>query len=370
MENQEEKTFQEDKWDGTIATSFEGGSGTQDNPYLIATGAQLAYLSKIVNSSIKQEEARQGAYYKLTADINLSRLKWTPIGSGTPKGENGFCGAFDGDRHKVFNLKVYNVTIKTGLFGLVTSPEKLPYSIRNLLIEDANIIGGDYTSILAGYVCGLGSGSAKIQNCHVNGTLTGKQNSGGISGYISYTSLEDCSAHVIATCPNDGIAGALVGETFKASLVRCKAEGKVHAKYTVGGLAGMLFWETTVNDCRSVAHVTTNGCCCGGFAGTIAGYSGLFGSTVSNCMACGTVTSFFAKGEYTKIGGFVGELNASHCINCKFSGAIVNNGDKPVGAFIGYDDDGKTSQCQYEEMTNESQPAIGVTSKAGTHQIN
>ncbi|MDO4568054.1 MAG: hypothetical protein Q4B99_03745, partial [Clostridia bacterium] len=31
-------------WDGTIATSYAGGTGTQDDPYLIENGAQLAYL--------------------------------------------------------------------------------------------------------------------------------------------------------------------------------------------------------------------------------------------------------------------------------------------------------------------------------------
>ena len=29
----------EDKWDGSVASSFAGGSGTEPDPYLIATGA-------------------------------------------------------------------------------------------------------------------------------------------------------------------------------------------------------------------------------------------------------------------------------------------------------------------------------------------
>lgn len=35
-----------DIWDGSIATGFAGGMGTQEDPYLIATGAQLAFFGK------------------------------------------------------------------------------------------------------------------------------------------------------------------------------------------------------------------------------------------------------------------------------------------------------------------------------------
>ena len=36
-------------WDGSVATAFAGGDGTESNPYQIADGAQLAYLASEVN---------------------------------------------------------------------------------------------------------------------------------------------------------------------------------------------------------------------------------------------------------------------------------------------------------------------------------
>ena len=33
-------------WDGTVADSFAGGDGSEDNPYLISNGKELALLSK------------------------------------------------------------------------------------------------------------------------------------------------------------------------------------------------------------------------------------------------------------------------------------------------------------------------------------
>lgn len=36
-------------WDGTIASGFAGGDGTQNNPFQIETAAQLAHFAKTVN---------------------------------------------------------------------------------------------------------------------------------------------------------------------------------------------------------------------------------------------------------------------------------------------------------------------------------
>ena len=36
-------------WDGSTAAAFAGGTGTAEDPYQIANGAQLAYLASSVN---------------------------------------------------------------------------------------------------------------------------------------------------------------------------------------------------------------------------------------------------------------------------------------------------------------------------------
>ena len=57
-------------WDGTAATEFAGGKGTQSKPYLIETAQQLAYLARSVNSGTDYS----GEYISLQADLDLSRL--------------------------------------------------------------------------------------------------------------------------------------------------------------------------------------------------------------------------------------------------------------------------------------------------------
>ena len=57
-------------WDGSIATAFAGGTGTESDPYQIANGAELAYLASSVNSG----ETYTGKNFVLTANIDLNGL--------------------------------------------------------------------------------------------------------------------------------------------------------------------------------------------------------------------------------------------------------------------------------------------------------
>ena len=89
-----------DLWDGTTASGFEGGSGTEQDPYQIASGAQLAYLAALVNSGAPGEKCKD-EYFVLTSDLNLNNLEWIPIGKDAVKmllGESDysvFAGNFD-----------------------------------------------------------------------------------------------------------------------------------------------------------------------------------------------------------------------------------------------------------------------------------
>ena len=70
-------------WDGavsaTVDLSLGGGSGTQGDPYIIATEADLARLSVNVNDG----HDYAGQYIKLTGDPDLNGEEWTPVGDNT-----------------------------------------------------------------------------------------------------------------------------------------------------------------------------------------------------------------------------------------------------------------------------------------------
>ena len=77
-------------WDGKTLTApaIDEASGE----YMIATGAELAWLAKNVTSSTTEYKAR------LISDIDLGNFDWTPIGKAS---KAKFNGSFNGDGHKI-----------------------------------------------------------------------------------------------------------------------------------------------------------------------------------------------------------------------------------------------------------------------------
>ena len=70
---------QTDVWDGSVATAFESGDGTKNDPFVIKTAAQLAFLAAEVNSGADYN----GKYVSMESNLDLNHLEWTPIGNGT-----------------------------------------------------------------------------------------------------------------------------------------------------------------------------------------------------------------------------------------------------------------------------------------------
>ncbi|MBQ7232697.1 MAG: hypothetical protein IJX07_05685, partial [Bacillales bacterium] len=86
-----------DVWDGSVASSFASGEGTDSNPYIIEKTSQLAFLAQEINSG----KDYSGKYFLLACDLDLNNHEWTPIGNGT----YNFAGFFDGNHHSILNLK-------------------------------------------------------------------------------------------------------------------------------------------------------------------------------------------------------------------------------------------------------------------------
>ncbi len=89
-------------WDGVrVASSFFAGNGTQDNPYLIHNGEELAYFKQLIegeNSALYTDK-----YYALAADIDLNFHEWTPIGIEVDGVLRIFRGHFDGRGYVIRN---------------------------------------------------------------------------------------------------------------------------------------------------------------------------------------------------------------------------------------------------------------------------
>ena len=102
------------------ADTYASGTGTEADPYIISTEAQLRALAEAVNGGANQA----GVFFKLGADITLTS-EWTPIGlfdDSPAEAENDidtpFSGNFDGAGHKVEGLSITSTDkASVGLFG-------------------------------------------------------------------------------------------------------------------------------------------------------------------------------------------------------------------------------------------------------------
>ena len=157
-------------WDGSVAESFAGGSGTAEDPYLIANGAQLKRFAAIVNGTdgMTQNTAACG---KLTADILLNDTEgweswnettapaknWTPIGSY----EKQFIGILDGDGHSVSGIYINSTTNYQGLVGYLGEGGTLQnLGVKASYIKGRNIVGG---------LCGMNF--CNVSNCYNFGSV-------------------------------------------------------------------------------------------------------------------------------------------------------------------------------------------------------
>ena len=190
--------------DGTekiiVAESFSG-SGTETDPYLIESGAELAYLSKVC----AEGGNTSGLYYELTADIDLANNVFTPIG---PSSTNQFKGIFNGAGNTISNLKIDRTESLSGLFGRVNGA-----TIQNLTIDHATITS---TSGNVGALVGAAYGTCTITNCVVkNSSVTGGSNlTGGLIGY-SGTAVSKCAV-IDTTVSGTEYVGGLIAQVGKA----------------------------------------------------------------------------------------------------------------------------------------------------------
>ena len=319
-----ESVLNADVWDGTVATGFASGSGISDDPYLISTSAQLAYLAQQVNGGTSYE----GKYFRQTANFDLAGKKWTPIGNFP----NEFKGHFDGDNKEVYDLNVDITGSYAGLFG----------NIRNGSVKNVRICSGSVKASVH-YVGGIVGefNYSTMENCTASVNVSGNSNVGGLAGSISGSTVSNCHF----------LSGEIVGS----------GDGNWDGEY-VGGIVGHVQSSnvSTVKDCSANASVKGKM--------NVGGLCGWFGNgdhEFSKCIMKGTIT---VTKEWC--GGLVGYLSSSNgkFENCQFEGSIKKDGDdvSATGIAIGADNSNVTFKncvCTIDEQTKTD---LGKDNKVGS----
>ena len=369
-----------DTWDGKTVTAFatkdaDGNElgNTEENPILISSCAQLAYLSE----HVKNGEKYENTYFKLTDDLNLAGKSWRPIGYKSASGtsDTPFCGTFDGDRHEIMGLRVDANSNCLGLFGYIKSTY-----LKNLKISSADINStGDYAAILCGY-----AEEANISNCSVSGKVKIEHTTaGGLVAYLKNSNMSNCTAEVEVTSQHN--VGGLCGKIDCGIIEKCtvlpgsSTMAVIPNSYNpnMGGLIGYI--GSDGNDVSQIGYCNTYAKVSGfGNVGGAIGYVDADNShQIGECTVYGDVSVSLPSGKTNfGIGGFVGILKYKtgkpEFSKCGFNGTITNADGTSLakgsiyGAFVGVDDSNATfTGCwYYSDKTGElSSVGTGVKDK-------
>lgn len=353
-------------WDGSVASSFDGGSGTSKDPYLISDGSQLAYLAQLVNSNTSNYSSK---YYVLTNDIDLNNVPWVPIGSGSSSSGNAFLGVFNGKGYTVTNLSMGDeslpsASIGAGLFGVVGSSGV----IKNVSVRSATVFQGN-----------MGSGTA----C-------------GVIAAVNYGVIDDCQVVNVYLSVRTGSCGSFCGENYGTIKNSDSTIARLDSleDAILGGFVGVN--HSVIRNCysRSITDVNSYASCFGGFAGANSGsivdsYSyETSADERRDCVAGGFVgansgeiansyvqrASIIANGI---VGGFAGENKftggSGSIVNCYVGVGCAlteTSGSGKCGYFLGSDSSYGQVACYYNSsiMAN-AMPSMAAVPLTGEEMM-
>lgn len=306
-------------------TSIDGAEATEAYSYDSNTRTITIYSGE--GLKVAADEVNSGntdINIILDNDIDLSDIDWTPIGTES----RPYTGNFDGGGHTITGLKIdKSGTDYVGLIGCLGSGGKVQnVTLTNISVSGANCVGG---------IAGQNYGT--VENCSVNGTVTGK-------GFTD----------------TGGIAGTNYG-----TISGCSAEGTVTGSVNVGGIAGLCVpnYDTGTG---SLIGSTIEGCHSTAAVSGISSVGGVVGNLGNGCsfMACystGNVTATITDGN-ASVGGVVG-INGQGTVTACYhaTGEITSSGGDRIGGIAGCNDQGTFTACYWDSNLNS-----GTGSNSGT----
>lgn len=262
-----------DVWDGTTASGFAGGTGAENDPWLIENAEQLAYLAQQVNNGTDYK----WNHFLLFSDLDLNGNEWMPIGTDS----NPFWGGFDGGGHTITGMTITGDGDYVGLFGECRNFTADSSYIKSVTVKGANISGHSHVGAIAGE-------GANISDCYsIENTICAAWCVGGICGSLT-GNISGCynSSSVSGNSTAGGIMGSASSERTVGVVEYCYNIGAVTVRQqdsSVGGITGASAHRYNISNCLNCGKITGNGKNVGGIAGsTDSNYMNFIGNCYYN----------------------------------------------------------------------------------------
>ncbi|MBV1757024.1 MAG: S-layer homology domain-containing protein [Dethiosulfatibacter sp.] len=291
---------------------FAGGSGSESDPYQIATPQHLDNVRNYLDKHFIQVE-----------DIDLTDIEWEPIGAFS-SGQQ-FVGSYNGNNKTINRLTIIPDASDqyVGLFGVIGYDweDEIYAQLSNISLTNVIIRGTELHSV--GSLVGRANNNTTIDNCSAFGEINALDNRGyAIGGLVGDNSatLTNSEANVTIYVSPTGTgtkAGGLAGHNG-GSIDNCFATGDVTGNDYVGGLLG---WHTN--------NPLTNSYSTGNVTGDES-VGGLIG------LAWGITEKSFSNGHVngnSYVGGLIGNL-PGYVRNVYASGSVT--GGSTVGGLVGF----------------------------------
>ena len=311
-----------------INTYAMSGVGTKSNPYLISSASDLNAIHNDLDG-----------YYKLTCDIDMCGVNFTPIGN---ESEGAFTGTIDGAGYSIKNLNLDLPEEKyVGLIGYLEG------TIKNINLVNVNAYGYKYVSGIAGCLEETGV----IDSCYVSGSVKGNFfdkkipfNIGGIVGYNCGTTINSINkSTIIIDAYEEQCIGGIAGKN-DGSVINCENRGNIlfssnfsAVSPRIGGVVG--------NNTYEISNCTNDGVITGGAWSYTGGIVGVNTGNVTRCINNsyvsntgtytggisaidnGTLTYCWNRGSVYSTGNYVGGIAGTSNIlkNCFNSGMVYGN---------------------------------------------
>ena len=289
----------------------------QSSKTSITTVDELLEFAKAVDNG--EYDDKTDAVVSLDADLDLTGVAWTPIGSvfaadGTLL--HYFSGKFYGNGHTISNLDFSENYGKTeypsfGFFSEVYGAEISGLTIQGKL--DVSNSGYVYFGTVAG-----AAADSKISDCasDVSFTDTDKYINGTVAlcGYAINSTIEYCQNKGDFSITQDVTSfqmGGIVGLAQNSTVQYCANTGDM-TSWTpcTGGIVGQLFQGSKVINCYSTGKIVPLGkgtTDFGGIAGTVGA-----GTEIRHCYFAGEVdlSQYTATTPYKRLGGIAGGVSS------------------------------------------------------------
>ena len=306
---------------------FSGGTGTENAPYLISTAQDLFDLAEEVNNGTSY----QGEYFRLTKDIDLGGIAWTPIGDRLDQDGRQFLGSFDGNDRTVSGLCVKEAYGSVGLFGFVgMRSRKTTAEVKNLNVVGSVSVARTPANFYVAGIAGFVGYGAEITNCSFEGTITatiksgqsgqGKSQTvliGGIAGYNFYGTISNC------TVSNSAVSG-----TNESA----EADNDVYVAGIAANNTGGTIEKCTVESSTITGTNNSDNQASQSLAGGIAAFNTVLGNikgTIEGCKVTGRSVSTVGTVKVSSVGG-IAAVNEGTVTGCSNSASVTGNNALPI----------------------------------------